>query len=446
MTFFIAGIKKIRNPFILFFPFLLIYCLVIIILHSPSLVGDESRYIYFANNLLQGFYSPNPPDINLWNGPGYPIFLVPFLAFKIPLIYATLANAVLYYLSVVLLFKVIEKNASFKVAFWTAFFFAVYQNAFQDMLLKCTEILTTFLITLFLFLVEKIFNGKKSNLKYIVFAGVVFGYLILTKILFAYVLVALFAICIILWGINKKSKSYFKRAVLIMVVAFITITPYLIYTYNLTGKIFYLGNSGGMSLYWMSNPNSGEYGDWFDDYYFVKGTLDENTKILKKGNFQEVYEPRLKENHQEDYRQILKYTGVQRDSVYKQLAIKNIINNHKTFIRNYLSNWGRLIFSYPFSYTLQSNKTLLRIPFSGFLFVIVLFIFIPTILNWKKLAFSLQFSLIFLFIYLGLTSILSAYTRMFTVIVPIILFWIAYILPKIITVKDSNSYDSDGVQ
>ncbi len=430
------------SPFLLFLPFLLFYLFIIIKFHSNTLVGDEPRYLYFANNLIRGFYSTPAPDINLWNGPGYPILLMPFVAFNIPTVCILFLNALFYYLSLVLLFKALTQIASKKLALLMCIFWAFYFNAYQDMLLRCTEVFTFFLITLLSLFVLQIFNERtKSQKKYIGLAGITLGYLVLTKILFAYVVILLLGGTAFLFIVSKV-KEYYRKTFFVLLIATATISPYIVYTYHLTGKIFYLGNSGGMSLYWMSNPQAGEYGDWFDDYYFSAKPLDEKAKAAKNGNFIEIYEDSLKVNHQKDFDEILKYSGVQRDSVYKQLAIRNIKANPKSFLVNYISNIGRLFFSYPFSYTLQSNKTLFRIPFSGLLIVLMLFSLLPTILNWRRLIFPLKFFLIFLLIYLGATSVLSAYTRMFTVIVPLILFWIAYIIPKTLTLKRAENSDT----
>ena len=43
-------------------------------------ISDECRYISFAENLLNGFYSPSAPNINLWSGPGFPIILMPLVS------------------------------------------------------------------------------------------------------------------------------------------------------------------------------------------------------------------------------------------------------------------------------------------------------------------------------------------------------------------------------
>ena len=59
-----------------------------------------------------------------------------------------------------------------------------------------------------------------------------------------------------LWIINRKGINY-QKGIIILLIAFATIAPYLIYTYHLTGRIYYLGTSGGNNLYWMSTPYEG---------------------------------------------------------------------------------------------------------------------------------------------------------------------------------------------
>ena len=89
------------NPLLVFFPFLLLFILIILNFGSNKIIGDEVRYFNFANNILAGFYSPPSPDINLWNGPGYPLFLTPFVWLQTPLIILKLTNAFLQYFSII---------------------------------------------------------------------------------------------------------------------------------------------------------------------------------------------------------------------------------------------------------------------------------------------------------------------------------------------------------
>ena len=73
-----------KNRKNIFLRYILVSIFVSIIFYlrvSPSCtpIGDEQRYIDYANNLWNGFYSPDFPNIFIWNGPGYPIFLMPFI-------------------------------------------------------------------------------------------------------------------------------------------------------------------------------------------------------------------------------------------------------------------------------------------------------------------------------------------------------------------------------
>jgi hypothetical protein len=103
------NINVTKNPYLLFAPFLILYIIIVLIFHKQGTIGDEGRYLMFAHNLIHGFYSPTGPNIDLGNGPGYPIILKPFVALHLPLIFMRLINAVFYYLSIVLLFKSLAK-------------------------------------------------------------------------------------------------------------------------------------------------------------------------------------------------------------------------------------------------------------------------------------------------------------------------------------------------
>jgi len=124
--------------------------------------------------------------------------------------------------------------------------------------------------------------------------------------------------------------------------------------------------------------------------------------------------------------------------MFRKIAIENIKSNPLKYLDNCISNAGRLLFSFPYSYTIQNNRTLFRLPLNGALVLISLFSLIPTFFNWKRLFFPIKFILFFLFLYLGASVLVSATIRMFTIIVPMLLFWIGYILQR--TVKLNLSF------
>jgi hypothetical protein len=443
MTEKIKNVKTIRNPFILFLPFLILYVTLILILATNESNGDEGRYLMYAQNLTQGFYSPPPPAIDLGNGPGYPLLLAPFVALNLPLIFIQLLNAIFYYLSIAFLFKSLQQIVSLRFTIVFSLIWALYPIFYEYMTNVLPEIFAASLIPLLLFTTIKAFkidNSKKIR-KYIFFAGFIFGYLALTKPIFGYVLMFMIAGMLLLLIINRKNLNY-KKSLGILIIALATTVPYLIYTYHLSGKIFYWSSFGGNNLYWMSSPYEGEYGDWMG---FPVSPNDKN--IIPGGR--ELITLR----HQKDFDEILKNDKVQKanirngiieynltkgitqDDLLKKIAINNIKNYPIKYVENCISNIGRIFFNFPYSYKSQKARTLLRLPVNGVLLVLSLFCIIPTFKNWKKIIYPIKFLLFFAFLYFGGSILGSAETRMLIMVVPILLMWIAYIFSKSVKIK-----------
>jgi len=412
--------KLTRNPYFLFFPFLLFFIVFVILFHSDVMTGDDSRYLMFAQNLLHGFYSPSAPDINLWNGPGYPIILMPFVAMRLPLISITLLNTVFQYLAIVLLFKAMIQLVPFRKALLFSFFLAICYSSYSFLARILTESFTLFLISLLIFSIVNAFYNRKN--KYLYLSGFLLGYIALTKVIFGYVILFLLLGSILLWLTNRKANNY-RTSVFILLIAFATVTPYLFYTYNLTGRLFYWSNSGGMSLYWMSTPYENEYGDWNNESFNFNHIDAEIAGITGL----------IKSSHQKDMDEVLKYKGVEKEDAYKRIAINNIKTYPKKYIKNIAANISRLLFGFPGTYTFQ--RPMLKIWYFSALYTLMLFCFIPTVIKWREISYSIRFLLFFTFIYLGVSSLVSVDNRQFVIIVPILLFWIADIINKTITIK-----------
>jgi 4-amino-4-deoxy-L-arabinose transferase-like glycosyltransferase len=402
--------------------------------------GDEIRHIAYAQNLLHGFYSPPPPNMNLEIGPGYPLFLLPFIVLHIPLICVSLMNAILTYLTVVFLFKALQQIVSFKTALIFSLFLACYYNSLEFMALMYSESLTLFLVALTVYLIIKTFNPEKPIKinKYIFLTGFFIGLLVLTKVIFGYVLLFMLIGTGLLWIINRKSIN-FRKCFFVLLIGLATTSPYLIYTYHITGRMFYWGTSGGNNLYWMSTPFPGEYGNWapipknspynsLDNADNIQGGGELNLK--NRENFIPGGEDSLRIHHLKDFEEINKYQGAEKDDAYKIFVINNIKSHPYKYIENCISNIGRIFFNYPYSYTYQKPGTLLRLPLNGIIVVLILFCLIPTFINWRKLIFPIRMILFIVLLYFGGSIFGSAETRMFTAIVPMLLFWIAYIIQR----------------
>ena len=68
-----------------------------------------------------------------------------------------------------------------------------------------------------------------------------------------------------------------RTIALVYALALVWCLPYLAHTYSLTGRWFYWGSSGGMSLYWMSTP----YRDGQTyDLHAITGTAGDKGSIM----------------------------------------------------------------------------------------------------------------------------------------------------------------------
>lgn len=414
------------HPFLLFLPFLLLYVVLVILKNNDAFESDEARYYMFSQNLLKGYYSDPAPAFNLWNGPGYPIFLMPFVALKLPMISIGLVNALFQYLAIVFLFKSSVRLDAAKVGFCLCIFMGLYYPAWVELPQIMTETMTTFLVSAIGLLIIKGYQEQKRW--HFIVAGLLFGYLVLVKIIFSNVLLAFLTGAFLLWLFNRKNIAY-RRLLIIPVVAFLINIPYLFYTWNLTGKMLYWGNSGGMSLYWMSTPYDGEYGEWHNStisLYDKNETADSTIMFNEK---------KLQDNHRSDYDEIYALPPKEQDDAFKKKAIENIKARPVKFVRNMIANAGRLIFDYPYSYTYQTDTSLLRISINGILLTMILISALVTAFNWRKIPFPLRVILMIMLLYLGGSLLVSVYQRMFYVILPWLFLWIGYVLTRSVKIN-----------
>ena len=377
-------------------PFLFFYVLLILLWKLPSeTAGDEGRYLNFAHNLLNGFYSPPMPNINLWNGPGFPILLTPFLYFNIKLLYIRLINAILLYFSLVLTYKTSSYYFENKTAFIIAAVTGLYFPSFQMLRFIHTETLTWFIFSLIIFLSVKDFSKNKY------YIGLILGCLCLIKVIFFYVIISGLTISVLGYFLSYQ-KSTFSNFTKLLSLSLLVILPYLLYTYNLTKKPLYVTNSGGLSLYTISTTDENEYGDW-----------DISTKFNE-----------LKEHKKINY-EVSSLNPIQKDSLYKVRGVENIKNEPIKFVKNWACNVSRMFCEYPYSYVPFSPKLFVYI-IPGFItfamIIYTLFLFLKNIHIMDKKMIPL---LIFFIIYLVLSSALSAYGRMFYITIP---FWCFFIV------------------
>ena len=405
------------NVYLQLSPFLLLYLAICFVFAPHTFVDDEERYIRFAKNILHGFYSPPLPNIDLWNGPGYPLVVAPFLLLKLPLMIIRILNALMMYASLVLVYKTIRLYASQKTALVCAILLGLYFPVYEKIPLVLTECLTWFLISLIGYLFFKIGKEKTLSSKTVWLCAIAIAFLTMTKVVFGYVIIAMLFISLILF-LLPKFRSSAKKFTYLFALSFLLCVPYLVYTYSVTHKPFYWTNSGGWSLYNMSAPYPNDWGDWKD-----------NPQMLQNPNYKVFVDS------------VLKLPPLARDAIYKTKAIENIKHYPKKYLLNCVANLGRMFFSYPFTNMEQDVKTYFTIIPNMFVLVFMVITLGLGIFHYKKLPQELILLLLFILIYLAGSTLVSAFRRMFYITMPFWTVFIAYVLTNIVSIKLKHNRD-----
>lgn len=398
----------LKGDLILFLPTFFIYLVYIYVgFQNEAMNDDEIRYLKYAKNILNGFYSESGGEANLMNGPGYPMIIAFFMLFKSSNTIICMGNALFFYLANVFFYKSLSFYLSKKKSILGALIFIVVMfNYNREPLIRIfTEPFTIFLITLLMYFFLSYIHKRKWN--HLLFFSISLTFLSLTKVIFGYVVVT----AIIIIGIWQLLKPSMKKSYLLIgfSLSLLFAAPYLIYTYNLTGKIFNWGGPND-TLYWMTTPYDNEYGDWIN--------------IITD-------EEKIKENHADLIEINQNSTNLEVEDYYLEKAIENISQHPYKFIKNWFSNIERMLFGFPYSYKMQKPLFFSGlIPGMLFLFFLIYTITISRKI-YNKVPQEVYLFIVIAVIYLGGTSLASAIVRYFQIVVPIFLFWFMVVLFKI---------------
>lgn len=338
-----------------FLPLLGLYFLFVLLKAQDALIGDEGRYLQGARNLLEGFFA-SEETLFLWNGPGYPLYLALVLVAGLSPLAAKLGNAMFLFLAMVRFHGSLTllREASgagpggerFRLlATYALGAFLLLHGSLIEQLM--TEALSAYLISAaawhYLFSLRAQPCSGAARIQ-TALAGFHLGYLALTKVFFGYALAAglLASGAWILARVARAAKgrklsaatgeapSAAFRAAAACAFGTLLCVPYLAYTWSLTGKAFYWGNSGGSQLYCMTLPEDTLLGDWL--------------------NFDAVLEhPDFFPGQAPFYRALAAMDYVRRDEAMKAAALRNLRSHPWKYLRNWRANVNRMVFGYPVS-------------------------------------------------------------------------------------------------
>ncbi|MGH3008307.1 MAG: ArnT family glycosyltransferase [Gaiellaceae bacterium] len=332
----IARLSGIR-PRISLLPILGAYTLISALKPHPA-GTDESTYVAYARNLTHGFYAQTHtlnPSAYLWHGPGLPALLTPLVALHVPLgLMRILVGPVLLFVALVVFNRLARLYVSERTALLATYCVALYLPFFTVIGDIYVEPLATLCFTLAaFFMVRSVRGGRRDHL----WAGVALAVLALSRVEYGYVLLAVVLLSGA-WLLASRRSQMARRSAIGAAVALLVCAPWLGYTYSLTHKPFYWGNSGGLSFYWMSAP--GNLGDWHS------GT--------------EVFATPQLAAERPLFAALAHMKPVAQDEKLQHVAFRNIRSDPAHYLANVGNNLGRLVLNLPYSFSKSSPFSFTR--------------------------------------------------------------------------------------
>lgn len=340
--------------FVRLLPLLGVFLLVAALLDPGRAAnGDEGPILAAAHRLLGGHYAALGTTDGtkfLWHGPGLPALLAPLIALRVPLSGLRLTTPLLMFASVLMFHRLLRLRLGPRGALLGAWALGLYGPAYYVLGTLAKEPLA-------LLLSISALDGTARYLRYgqrrhAAIGGLSLAALAMTRLEYGWVITLALAAGLLWWPIARCRRARAlgrlqvpRRWALVCALGLVACLPWLTYTFAITHHPFYWGNSGGMSLYWMSSPSPSQLGEWHATHTVFS-------------------DPALAA-----YRPFFRYLGTlgpfQRDLELDRVAIVHALGHPAKYALNLVANLGRMFFGFPFSFTLSIAAIIGLILFNG---------------------------------------------------------------------------------
>ena len=371
----------------------------------PERPDDEASYVLLAERLTEGFYvtgdddailnaDPGSPD--LWFGPGLPVLLAPLVAIDAPLAVLRLTSAFVLFAAVLLMYVLTRERWGPRVGRVAAYALGLYVPFLGLLSNLHSEVLAVLFVVVGMLGLARFLD--RGGLGWLAVGGAGLAGLALTRVAYGWVLTAALVVLFVWWLVRRSRPS--GRAAAVLALALALCLPWLAYTYSKTDRLFVWGNSGSLSLYWMTSPYEGDLGDWHQAHLvFTDPGLQPHSAF-----FESLRGLDLAEQNAEIERE----------------ALGNIADDPDAYAENVVANVSRMFFNSPYSRTQQqTNDVFYALPNAILLGAAVLCAFVLVtrrrLLPPETGVFALLVSTAFL-----LHALVSAYPRMLAPIVPLL--------------------------
>jgi hypothetical protein len=386
------------TPAVALLPLLALY--VLISLSSISgldSLSDEWRYLAFADHVRHGFYAleNGAPDLFLWHGPGLPLLLTPFVALNIPVEVTRIALGPLPLYATLLVFHHMARwhleprpalIATYALGLYLPFF-TLIQTIHVEPVASLSLTLAAF------FFVRGLETGDRADG---IRAAAALAVLALSRVEYGWVLVAALVASGAWLLISGRSEAA-RLSVIATGLALVACVPWLAYTYAKADKPLYWGNSGGVSLYWMTAP--GTLGEWH-------------------GLAEPLRNPHLASSRPL-FTEIRNLPPEEGDSRLQHAALENIKDDPAHYLANVVNNVGRLLFDAPYGSADQQPRAMLYTVPNGLLIALLLAAFVIALRFRRTLRPEIVPVAAFTLLGFGIHAFVSGYARMVVPLVPV---------------------------
>ncbi len=301
--------------------------------------GDQQALLGAAHRLLQGRYAVTgtmTPVNYLWHGPGLPALLAPLVALHVSPSAMRLTTPLMMFVAVLLFYRMLHWRLNRRLALAGAYALGLYIPSYYIFGALAKEPLALAMSVVALDGTARYLQiGRPRNA---LAAGVGFGALAMTRLEYGVVITLLLGVGL-LWSLllrvrgggEPEQRRLADRWVVICAVGMVACLPWLTYTYSLTGRLFYWGNAGGLSLYWMTVSGPGQFGQWH------------SAKTVFRSPALAGYRPL--------FHHLAAMTPVQADVELQHLALVQALGNPLNYLIRVIENVGRMLIGFPFGFT-----------------------------------------------------------------------------------------------